>query len=144
MSTTHPSALTTPIQSGTERIDKLSQAQKVKDSQAAEAALQQQLDANQKLRQKDKKTRQEAHKREEEQKKKQADEGTARRAAEAVEAARVSPGNLISLDDPEDASSGPINLFAIMHGDESTPEDTEIRSPPKNKQKKASSTAKAQ
>ncbi len=65
-STTHPSALTMPNQSGTERIDKLTRAQKVKDFQAAEVALQQQLDANRKQQQKDKKTRQEAHKREEE------------------------------------------------------------------------------
>ena len=107
-------------------------------------ALQQQLDAKQKQRQKDKKTQQEAHKREEEQKKKQADKETARRAAKAVEAATVSPSKSISVDDPEDASGRPINLFAIMHGDESTPEDTKIRSPPKNKPKKASSTTKTQ
>ena len=131
-------------QSGTERIDKLSRAQKVKDLQAAEVALQQQLDAKRKQQQKDKKTQQEAHKREEEQKKKQADEETARRAAEAVEGATVSPGEPISVDNPEDASSRPINLFAIMHGDESIPEDGKTRSPPKNKPKKASSTAKAQ
>ena len=61
-----------------------------------------------------------------------------------MEAATVSLGEPISVDDPEDASCRPINLFAIMHGDESTPEDAKIRSPPKNKQKKASSTVKAQ
>ena len=76
--------------------------------------------------------------------KKQADEEKARREAEAVDVAMVSPGNPISMDDPEDIPSKPINLFAIMQGDESTPEDAETRSPPKNKPKKASSTATAQ
>ena len=130
--------------SGTERIDKLSRAQKVKDLQAAEVALKQQLDAKWKQRQKKKKTRQEAHKREEEQKKKQADKETARRAAEAVEVVTVSPGDPISVDDLEDVSGRSINLFTIMHGDESTPEDAETRSPPKDKPKKTSSTTKAQ
>ena len=68
-STTCLSALTMTNRSGTERSDKLSWAQKVKDSQAAETALQKQLNAKRLQRLKEKKVRQDAHKKEEEQRK---------------------------------------------------------------------------